>query len=73
MYRHGDVIAERMVVQHIDGEEEEDVDQPAAEGNAVRSEKEWGAVGVELGDVASGGNEDELNEGQERPLEILEQ
>ena len=69
MYRNGDVVAERMVVQHVDGEEEEDVDQPAAEGHAVRSEEEGRAVGVELGDVACDGHEDELNKGQEGPFE----
>jgi hypothetical protein len=68
VYGDGDVVAEGMVVQHVDGEEEEDVDQPAAEGHTVRSKEEGRAVRVELGDVARGGHEDELYEGEEGPF-----
>lgn len=61
----GDVVAEGMVVQDVDGEEQEDVDEPAADGDAVRSEEEGRPAGIELGDVAGDGHEDELDEGQE--------
>ena len=73
MYRNRDIVAECMVVQHVDGEEEEDIDQPPADGDAVRSKEEGWAVGVELGKVAGGSNEDELYKGQEGPLKTLEQ
>lgn len=65
----GDVVAEGMVVQDVDGEEQEDIDEPAADGDAVWSEEERGPAWVELREVARGGNEDELDEGQERPWE----
>lgn len=73
MYRNRDIVAECMVVQHVDGEEEEDIDQPPADGDTVRSEEEGWPVGVELGEVAGGSDEDELHKGQEGPLKTLEQ
>jgi hypothetical protein len=65
----GDVVAESMVVQDVDGEEQDDIDEPAADGDAVRSEEEGGTAWIELRDVAGSGNEDELDKGQERPWE----
>ena len=66
MHRNRYIITERVVVQHIDTEEENDVDQPSSDGDLVRSDKERRASFVELGDVARGGHKDELNESQER-------
>lgn len=64
MYGDRDVVAKRVVVQHVDREEQDDVDQPAADGDTVRSEEERGSVSVQLGYVARDGHEDELHKGQ---------
>lgn len=65
MYGDRYIVAKCVVVQHIDGEEQEDVDEPTADGNAVGPEEEGGSVGVELGEVACDGDEDELHKSQE--------
>lgn len=62
MYRHRDIVAESMVVQHVDGEEKCDVNEPSANRNPVRLEEKWWPRYVELRDVSSGSNEDELDE-----------
>ena len=67
MHGNRDIVAEGMVVQHIDAEEENDIDQPASEWNLVRSDEERRSSLVELGEVAGGSHKDELNKSQEGP------
>lgn len=69
MDRHGDIVAKRMIVEHIDAEEEHNVDQPAADGNSVRRNEERRAARVELGDVTGDRHEKELDEREERACE----
>lgn len=63
MHGDRDIVAEGVIVQHIDAEKENDIDQPASEGDLVRSDEEWRSGFVELGKVACSGHKDELNEG----------
>lgn len=65
MHRYRYVVAECMVVQDVDAEEQDDVDQPAADGHLVGRNEERRARGVELGDVAGDGHEEELDKRQE--------
>lgn len=62
MNGHRDVIAKGMVVEKIDGEEEEYVDTPPAKGNLVRGNEEGRPALVKLGHVSRRGYEDELDE-----------
>lgn len=64
MYRNGNIVAECMVVEGVDAEEQHYVDQPAFQGNLVRPDEQRRSGLVELGDVARDGNEEELDEGE---------
>lgn len=55
-----------MVVQHVDAEEEQDIDEPAAKRDDIRSHEEGRPCPVELRNVTSDGDEQELNKGDER-------
>jgi hypothetical protein len=48
MYRHRNIVAERVVIEHINAEEQDNVNQPAPDGDFVRLEEEWRALRVEL-------------------------
>lgn len=48
MYRNRDVVAERMIIQDVYGEEQCDVDQPPANWYAVRLEEERRPLDIEL-------------------------
>lgn len=52
MYRHGNVVAEGVVVQHIDREEERNVYEPALDWNPIRFEEERRAFNVKMGGIA---------------------
>lgn len=65
MHRNRDIVAEGMVVQRVDAEEEHNVDQPAPDGHLVGSQEERRPRLVELGDVPRDGDEEELNKSQE--------
>lgn len=54
-----------MVVQDVYAEEEDDVDDPPAEGDAVRLEEEGRARAVKLRGEADDGDEKELDTGKE--------
>lgn len=60
-----------MVVEHVDTEEQDDIDDPAADGHSVRREEERWTLRVELGYVSGNSNEEELNKGQKRPLRYV--
>lgn len=62
MYRDGNVVAESMVVQHIDCEEEKYVNEPPSYWYSVRFEEEGRFCLVELGSIASCSYEEELDE-----------
>lgn len=64
MNRHRNIIAERVVIQHIDAEKQHDIDQPSSNGHLVRPYKERWSTLVELGYVSSYSHEDELDKGQ---------
>ena len=57
-----------MVVQNIYCEEQEDIDQPAADRNFVRFEEMRRTIPVELWDVSGRCHEQELDESQEGSL-----
>ena len=63
--RDRNIIAESMVVQGVDAEEQHNVDQPAPQRHLVRSKEERRSRLVELRDVARDGNEEKLDESQE--------
>lgn len=65
VYRDRDVVAEGMVIQQVDTEEQHNVEEPPAYGNLVRSEEERRSGLVELGDVAGYGNEQKLDKRHE--------
>lgn len=52
MNRYGYVIAEGMIVQHVDSKEQEDIDKPAAKRDDVGSQEERRARSIELCYVA---------------------
>lgn len=58
-----------MVVEHIDGEEEDNVNQPALQGNLGRGNEKGRASFVKLGHVARDGHKEELHKRQECPYE----
>lgn len=66
MNRHGYVVAKGMVVQHIDGEEQQDIDEPSAKRDDVWSKEERRTRFIELRYIASDGDEQKLNKGYER-------
>ena len=60
---YGDVVAESMVIQYVDAEEEHNVDQPAADRHAVGLDEERRARQIELRDVPGDSHEEEWHEG----------
>lgn len=67
MDRHGYVVAKGMIVQHIDGKEQQDINEPSAKRDDVgRKEERWTRF-IELRKIASDGDEQKLNESYERP------
>ena len=66
MDRHGDVVAEGVVIQHINAEEKYDVDQPTADRDSVWLDEEWRTCKIELRDIACDSDEEELYKGQKR-------
>lgn len=61
MNRYRDVIAEGMVVQDIDSEEQNNVDSPSTEGDfSRRQEKRWPLM-IELRYIAGHGDKSKLN------------
>ncbi len=65
VHRDRDVVAEGMVVQRVDAEEEDNVDQPASDRDLVRLEVEGRARSVELLRKADNRDEEELDERKE--------
>lgn len=66
MDRHGYVVAKCMIVQHVDGKEQQDVDEPSAKRNDVGRKKERWTRYIELRYIASDGDEQELNKSYKR-------
>ena len=54
-----------MIVQDVDCKEQEDIYQPAADGNFVWSEEVGRSIPVELWDISGCCHEKELDESQE--------
>lgn len=66
MNRHGYVVAKCMVVQHVNGEEQQDVNEPSAKRDDIgRKEERWTRF-IELRYIASDGDEQKLNKGYKR-------
>jgi hypothetical protein len=65
VHRHRNVVAEGVIVEHVDAEEECDADQPARDGDLVRLEEEGRAPAVELARQTDDGHEEKLNECEE--------
>lgn len=65
MYWYRNVVAERVVVQKIDGKEQQYIDEPSSNRDSIGSKKEGRPATVELRKVASDRHEKKLNEGQE--------
>lgn len=65
MHWDRDVVAECVVIEHIDAEEQNNVDEPATDRNLVRLEKEWRTLRIELRRQPDDGDEEELDECQE--------
>lgn len=57
-----DIVAESMVVENIDAEEQDNVDEPSADGHLVWGQEEWRARLFELSHVACNGHEKKLYE-----------
>lgn len=66
MNRHGYVVAKGMIVQHVDGKEQQDIDEPSAKRDDVGSKEKGRARFIELGYIASDSDEQELKESYER-------
>lgn len=64
MYWDRNVIVESIVVQNIDGEKQQDVNQPPTKWHLSRRDKEWRLRVVKLGDISSNGNKNELDKCQ---------
>lgn len=65
MHRYRNVIAKGVVVENIDGEEQYNVDEPAANWDSVGFEVERWASAVELGGETGDGDKDELHKSQQ--------
>lgn len=63
MHRHGDGVAEGEVVEEVDSEEQDNVREPAREGNGAGFEEERGVGGGEVGGKGEEGGEEKLDEG----------
>jgi hypothetical protein len=61
---NGNIITEGVVIENIDGEEEDDVEYPTADGNLV-SFKEETTVLIKLSDESRHSDEEKLNKRQE--------
>lgn len=66
MNRDGDIVAEGMIVQHVDAEEQNNVEDPSTDGNLVGGQEEWRPRAIKLGYITRDSNEEELHKGQER-------
>jgi hypothetical protein len=60
MYRHGNIVAKRVVVEHIDREEESNIYEPALYWNTIRFEEQRWAFYVKMGDIANRCDEKKL-------------
>lgn len=58
---HGYVVAKCMVIQHVDGKEQQDVNEPSAKRDDVGRKEERRARFIELRYIASDGDEQKLN------------
>lgn len=65
MNRHGYVVAKGMIVQHIDGEEQQDINEPSAKRDDIGSKEERRTRYIELRYIASNGDEQKLNKSYE--------
>lgn len=54
---YGNIIAECVVVEDVDAEEENDVDEPPSYWNLVRPEEEWRSGPIKLRYIPSDCNE----------------
>jgi hypothetical protein len=61
-----DVVAEGVVVEHVDAEKQHNVDEPSADRDAVRLEEKGRTLRIELRWQPDGGDKGELDKGQER-------
>ncbi len=61
MDRYWYIVAERMIVEDIDREEQNNIYQPALDWDLIRLEEERSSIPIELWDVASYSHEEELN------------
>jgi hypothetical protein len=61
---NGNIITEGVIVEDIDGEEENNVEYPTTDGNLVRC-KEEATVLIKLSDESRHSDEEKLNKGQE--------
>lgn len=66
VHRHGDGVAEGEVVEEVDSEEQDDVREPAREGNGAGFEEERGVGGGEVGGKGEEGGEEKLDEGYKK-------
>ena len=62
MYGNRYVVAKYMIVQHIYGEEQDDIDQPAAYRHSIRLEEMRRSASIELRDESGDGHKEELDE-----------
>lgn len=60
-----------MVVEHIDTKEQDDVDEPSADGHSIRRKEERWALRVELRYVSGNSDKEELDKCQKRPFEYV--
>lgn len=65
MYRDGDIVAESEVVQHVDGEEHQDVGKPSNQRNSSIFDEKGRAGGREVRGPCEESRDDELDEGDE--------
>lgn len=63
MDRNRDIVAEREVVEHVDGEEQCDAREPSYHGNSSGSEEEGRMGGREVGGPCEQGRYGKLNKG----------
>jgi len=71
MNRYRYIVAEGMVIEHVAAEEQDDIDEPAADRHSVGREEERRALRVELRYVSGNGNEEELDKSQKRPFKYV--
>lgn len=66
----GDVVAERMIVQEVDGEEENNVEDPATDRDLVRCKKEP-TILIELSDESCHSDKKKLHKCQKGSYNML--